>query len=187
MLRTLTAAAALLLATVPPALAADGAGVFKTHCAKCHGDTGKADTPVGKAALATFGKEMEAAGKRAASGGRPDFRAFMAKYGERGKEFVQLHDGTVKLRVGEVPKRLLQEWEREWLRWWMASYGLEEPKDYQFKRIDEMENDVAARHREAGRDFGIRVEKHAVELFTQAFESWNAHTMETIRDGWPKA
>lgn len=49
MLRTLTAVTALLLATVPSVLAADGAGVYKTHCAKCHGDTGKADTPVGKA------------------------------------------------------------------------------------------------------------------------------------------
>ena len=41
------AVAAFLLAT--PALAADGAQVFKTHCAKCHGETGKSDTPAGKA------------------------------------------------------------------------------------------------------------------------------------------
>ena len=46
-LPTGAAVAALLLAT--PALAADGAQVFKTHCAKCHGETGKADTPAGKA------------------------------------------------------------------------------------------------------------------------------------------
>ena len=29
-------------------LAADGAGVFKQHCASCHGETGKADTAAGK-------------------------------------------------------------------------------------------------------------------------------------------
>lgn len=145
------------------------------------------DTDTGTRALATFRKEMEAAQKRVASGGRPDFRAFMAKYGERGKEFVQLRDGTVKLHVREVPKRLLPEWEREWLRWWMASYGLTDPEDYQFKNRSEMTADVAERHREAGRDFGIHVEKHAVDLFTQAFESWNAHVMEELREGWPKA
>jgi mono/diheme cytochrome c family protein len=29
--------------------AADGAAVYKANCAKCHGDTGKADSPAGKA------------------------------------------------------------------------------------------------------------------------------------------
>jgi len=145
------------------------------------------DTDIGKVALATFTREMEAAAKRVASGGRPDFRAFMAKHGERGKEYVQLRDGTVKLHVREVPRRLLPEWEREWLRWWMASYGLTEPADYQFKSVSEMPADAAERHREAGRDFGVKVEKHAVDLFTQAFKSWNAHVMENAREGWPKA
>ena len=31
------------------ALAADGAALFKQHCASCHGETGKADTPASKA------------------------------------------------------------------------------------------------------------------------------------------
>jgi mono/diheme cytochrome c family protein len=31
------------------AVAADGAAVFKQHCASCHGETGKADTAAGKA------------------------------------------------------------------------------------------------------------------------------------------
>lgn len=30
-------------------MAADGAALFKQNCASCHGDTGKADTPAGKA------------------------------------------------------------------------------------------------------------------------------------------
>jgi len=29
--------------------AADGAALFKQNCASCHGETGKADTPAGKA------------------------------------------------------------------------------------------------------------------------------------------
>jgi hypothetical protein len=145
------------------------------------------DTEVGKIAIATFTREMEAAAKREASGGHPDFRAFMAKHGERGKEYVQLRDGTVKLHVREVPKRLLREWEREWMRWWLASYGLAESEDYQFKSLSEMSAEVADRHREAGRDFGVQVEKHAVDVFTQAFKSWNAHVMEDVREGWPKA
>lgn len=31
------------------AAAADGASVYSEQCAKCHGDDGRADTPVGKA------------------------------------------------------------------------------------------------------------------------------------------
>jgi mono/diheme cytochrome c family protein len=31
------------------AFAADGAAVYKAHCAKCHGETGKADTAAAKA------------------------------------------------------------------------------------------------------------------------------------------
>jgi high-affinity iron transporter len=42
-----------LLAVLPVALAsvslaADGAALFKQHCASCHGATGHADTPAGK-------------------------------------------------------------------------------------------------------------------------------------------
>jgi mono/diheme cytochrome c family protein len=41
---------ALVLAVVAgPALAAEGAAVFKQNCAKCHGETGMADTPISKA------------------------------------------------------------------------------------------------------------------------------------------
>lgn len=41
------ATAVLLLGS--GAWGADGAAVFKDQCAKCHGDTGSSDTPVGKA------------------------------------------------------------------------------------------------------------------------------------------
>ena len=39
------------LAVIAPSLvrAADGAGVYKAQCAKCHGEAGKADTPIAKA------------------------------------------------------------------------------------------------------------------------------------------
>ncbi len=48
--RVVVAAAALLVVTGTTAgLAADGAAVYKLNCAKCHGDDGHADTPVGKA------------------------------------------------------------------------------------------------------------------------------------------
>ncbi|HVO23793.1 MAG TPA: c-type cytochrome [Candidatus Margulisiibacteriota bacterium] len=40
-------AALLLFATT--AWAADGAAVYKANCAKCHGDSGQADTAAGKA------------------------------------------------------------------------------------------------------------------------------------------
>jgi mono/diheme cytochrome c family protein len=49
-LRTLgTAAAFLLVAGNGTAFAADGAAIYKTQCAKCHGDTGHADSPAAKA------------------------------------------------------------------------------------------------------------------------------------------
>jgi len=48
MLRTITPAAVLLLAATTT-WAAEGAAVYKTNCAKCHGDTGHADTSVAKA------------------------------------------------------------------------------------------------------------------------------------------
>jgi mono/diheme cytochrome c family protein len=40
---------AVLLAVVSAARAADGAGTFAANCAQCHGTTGHADTPAGKA------------------------------------------------------------------------------------------------------------------------------------------
>ena len=48
MTKTLISAAAMLMLAGSPALA-DGAAIFKAQCAKCHGDTGKSDTSVGKA------------------------------------------------------------------------------------------------------------------------------------------
>ena len=42
-------AAAFSLAVANLSLAADGAAIFKANCASCHGETGKADTPAGKA------------------------------------------------------------------------------------------------------------------------------------------
>ena len=41
--------AALLLLASSVASAADGAAIYGAQCAKCHGDTGKADTTIGKA------------------------------------------------------------------------------------------------------------------------------------------
>ena len=46
LLMTITFGAALLLPW--RATAEDGAAVFKAQCAKCHGETGEADTPAGK-------------------------------------------------------------------------------------------------------------------------------------------
>jgi len=46
MSRPLTAALLLLATTT---WAADGTAVYKANCAKCHGDTGQADSPVAKA------------------------------------------------------------------------------------------------------------------------------------------
>lgn len=41
--------AAAFAATAQPATAADGATLYKDNCARCHGDSGAADTPVAKA------------------------------------------------------------------------------------------------------------------------------------------
>ena len=41
--------AALAVAAATTTFAADGAAIFKANCATCHGETGKADTPAGKA------------------------------------------------------------------------------------------------------------------------------------------
>jgi|SRR5215470_13672208 len=49
MLRPLMVVSALLLVANSAAYAADGAAIYKDQCAKCHGDTGKADTTIGKA------------------------------------------------------------------------------------------------------------------------------------------
>lgn len=48
MFQTLAVIAALLL-TASAGFGADGAAVYKAQCAKCHGDSGKGDTAVGKA------------------------------------------------------------------------------------------------------------------------------------------
>jgi mono/diheme cytochrome c family protein len=44
-----TGIAVLVLARGATAGAADGAAIYKKDCAKCHGDTGAADTPTAKA------------------------------------------------------------------------------------------------------------------------------------------
>jgi cytochrome c553 len=49
MIGTIPLAAVLLVAISVPAFAADGAAVFKADCAGCHGETGHADTAIGKA------------------------------------------------------------------------------------------------------------------------------------------
>lgn len=48
-LRLFIGTAAVLWLSGSAAFAADGAAVFKEQCAKCHGETGKSDTTVGKA------------------------------------------------------------------------------------------------------------------------------------------
>ncbi|MCW5890294.1 MAG: c-type cytochrome [bacterium] len=49
MRRSILLPLAFVVATAAAAVAADGAAVYKQHCASCHGETGKADTPAGKA------------------------------------------------------------------------------------------------------------------------------------------
>ena len=49
MVRPIIRITALLLVTSSVAWAADGAAIFSAQCAKCHGDTGKSDTTIGKA------------------------------------------------------------------------------------------------------------------------------------------
>jgi mono/diheme cytochrome c family protein len=49
MRNTIILLAALTIAGAGISFAADGAALFKQHCASCHGATGKADTPVSKA------------------------------------------------------------------------------------------------------------------------------------------
>jgi mono/diheme cytochrome c family protein len=46
--RSLFGMTALLLIATSAGAAADGAAIFKAQCAKCHGDTGKSDTAIGK-------------------------------------------------------------------------------------------------------------------------------------------
>jgi mono/diheme cytochrome c family protein len=49
-MRLATSLAAMLAFTAATTtLAADGGALFKQHCASCHGESGKADTPAGKA------------------------------------------------------------------------------------------------------------------------------------------
>ena len=43
---------AVVLCLAGSASAADGAAVYSGQCAKCHGDTGKSDTTIGKAVKA---------------------------------------------------------------------------------------------------------------------------------------
>ena len=49
MIRALIGMSSLLFVLSSVASAADGAAVYKAQCAKCHGDTGKADTGIAKA------------------------------------------------------------------------------------------------------------------------------------------
>jgi len=49
MVRPLVGIVTLLLVSGSAAWAADGAAIFNAQCAKCHGDTGKSDTTIGKA------------------------------------------------------------------------------------------------------------------------------------------
>jgi mono/diheme cytochrome c family protein len=48
MLHACAAALLLLAVCAPTTFAAEAAQIYKERCAKCHGDTGKADTPVAK-------------------------------------------------------------------------------------------------------------------------------------------
>jgi mono/diheme cytochrome c family protein len=47
--RTVASTAALLLFAASAGWAADGAEIYRSQCAKCHGESGKADTPVAQA------------------------------------------------------------------------------------------------------------------------------------------
>jgi mono/diheme cytochrome c family protein len=46
--RHLALASIFALSIASPALAADAAGIFKSKCAQCHGEDGKAETKMGK-------------------------------------------------------------------------------------------------------------------------------------------
>lgn len=48
-MRTTACCTALILLVGSAAWAADGAVVYRSQCAACHGETGKSETPVGKA------------------------------------------------------------------------------------------------------------------------------------------
>jgi cytochrome c553 len=48
-MKKLALSLAVLFAAAAPALAEDGAALYKAKCASCHGAEGKGDTPVGKA------------------------------------------------------------------------------------------------------------------------------------------
>lgn len=49
---SLMMAGGLVMMLAQASAAADGAAVYKEHCAKCHGETGAADTAAGKAVKA---------------------------------------------------------------------------------------------------------------------------------------
>lgn len=47
--RTMVILATLILVIAVPAMASDGAALYKTSCTTCHGANGAGDTPAGKA------------------------------------------------------------------------------------------------------------------------------------------
>jgi mono/diheme cytochrome c family protein len=79
----LLAAALVFTAGVTATSAADGAAVYGANCAKCHGDTGHADTPVGKAL-----KAPALAGDAKVAGTAPDDLVKLIKGNPKHKAFI---------------------------------------------------------------------------------------------------
>ena len=77
-------AAALTVGFGGAALAADGAAIFKQHCTNCHGETGKADTPAGKAL-----KVPPLAGDAKVAGMSADDVAGKIKSNDKHKAFIR--------------------------------------------------------------------------------------------------
>ena len=76
--------AALTMALSGVGLAADGGAIFKQHCASCHGETGKADTPAGKAL-----KAPALAGDEKVAGMADADTAAAIKSNEKHKSFIK--------------------------------------------------------------------------------------------------
>lgn len=88
---------AALAATVR---AEDGAAVFKAQCAKCHGETGEADTAAGKTLKVPVIK-----GDAKVAGASIEELVKIAKANEKHKSFItKISDGDLAAAVGEMKK-----------------------------------------------------------------------------------
>jgi mono/diheme cytochrome c family protein len=83
---------------MPVWAAEDGAAVYKAQCAKCHGETGESDTPVGKALKVPHFK-----GDAKVAGMSVDDIVKAAKANEKHKSFItKLTDDQIGAAAGVV-------------------------------------------------------------------------------------